>query len=278
MGTKSPEANGMRVAGSRVLVTGAGHGLGFAIASAFARAGAHVVVTDLDPGRVKEAVAKLPGACGYALDVTKPDQIADVRARLAAEQGPLDVVVNNAGIVFGGPFLGVPIAKHLATVDVNFSGVLAVTHAFLPDLLARPAAHLVNIVSASAVISLPNATTYAASKWAVLGFTESLQEELRSLGHRNVTVTGICPGFIATGLFNGADPGMLTGWLTPERVADAVVRAVRTRREFVMLPFVLRAMYGLCAGLPRTWYKSLCRALGVSRSMSGWQGHKPPAA
>src|SRR6185369_4391614 len=102
----------MRVAGSRVLVTGAGHGLGFAIASAFARAGAHVVVTDLDPERVKDAVAKLPGACGYALDVTKPELIAEVRSRLAAEHGPLDVVVNNAGVVFGGPFLNVPIAKH----------------------------------------------------------------------------------------------------------------------------------------------------------------------
>jgi all-trans-retinol dehydrogenase (NAD+) len=265
----------MRVQGSRVLVTGAGHGLGFAIASAFARAGANVVVTDLDPERVKDAVAKQPSACGYALDVTKPDQIAEVRSRIAAERGPLDVVVNNAGVVFGGPFLSVPIAKHLATVDVNLNGVLAVTHAFLPDLLARPAAHLVNIVSASAVISLPNATSYAATKWAALGFTESLQEELRLLGHRNVTVAAICPGYIATGLFDGADPGTLTGWLTPEKVAAAVVRAVQTRREFVMMPFVLRAMYGLCAGLPRTWYKALCRVVGVSRSMSGWQGHAP---
>lgn len=267
----------MRVAGSRVLVTGAGHGLGFAIAEAFARAGAKVVVTDVDPERVNAAVAKLPGACGYSLDVTRPEQIADVRARLNAEHGPIDVLVNNAGIVFGGPFLDVQIAKHIATVDVNFSGVLAVTHAFLPDLLAQPAGHLVNIASASAVISLPNASTYAATKWAVLGFTESLQEELRLLGRRNVVVTAICPGYIATGLFTGADPGKLAGWLTPEKVADAVVRAVENRREFVMLPFVLRAMYGLCAGLPRTWYKALCRVLGVSRSMSGWQGHKPPA-
>lgn len=268
----------MRVLGSRVLITGAGRGLGFAIASAFAGAGAKVVVTDLDADRVRDAAAKLPGACGYALDVTCPEQIADVRARLAAEHGPIDVLVNNAGVVFGGPFLDVPIGKHQATVNVNLSGVLAVTHAFLPDLLARPAGHLVNVASASAVIALPNATTYAATKWAVLGFTESLQEELRLLGRRNVVVTAVCPGYITTGLFDGADPGALAGWLTPEKVAGAVVRAVQARREFVMLPFVLRAMYGLCAGLPRTWYKGLCRALGVSRSMSGWQGHGPPTA
>ena len=267
----------MRIAGSRVLVTGAGHGLGFAIAAAFARAGAHVVVTDLDPERVQEAVAKLSGtACGYPLDVTAPEQIADVRTRLTAEHGAIDILVNNAGVVFGGPFLGVPLAKHLATVSVNLSGLIAVTHTFLPDLLARPAAHLINIASASAVIALPMAATYAASKWAVLGFTESLQGELRLLSHRHLTATAICPGYIATGLFDGADPGPLAGWLTPERVADAVVCAVERRREFVMLPRLLRVIYGLCAGLPRNWYKALCRATGVSRSMTGWKGHEPP--
>lgn len=266
----------MRVAGSRVLVTGAGHGLGFAIAAAFARAGANVVITDLDESRVEAAVAKLPGACGYSLDVTNVEQVAAVRAKVAAERGPVDVVVNNAGIVFGGPFLDVPIAKHHTTVNVNLSGLLAVAHAFLPDLLARPAGQLVNIASASAVLALPHATTYAATKWAVLGFTESLQEELRLLGHRHVTATAVCPTYIATGLFDGAAPGRLIGWLTPEAVAAAVVRAVERRREFVMLPRRMRLVYALCAGLPRTWYKSLCRALGASRSMSGWQGHKPP--
>jgi short-subunit dehydrogenase len=267
----------MRVAGSRVLVTGAGHGLGLALASAFARAGARVVVTDKSPERVAQAVAQLTAdgrtACGYPLDVTSSEQIANVRARLLAEHGPPDVLVNNAGVVFGGAFLDVPLAKHLATVNVNLSGLLAVTHAFLPDLLARPAAHLVNIASASAVIALPNATTYAATKWAVLGFTESLQEELRALRHRHVGATAICPGYITTGLFDGADPGTFAGWLTPEKVADAVVRAVEKRREFVMLPWALRALYGLCAGLPRSWYKGLGRALGASRSMTGWRGH-----
>lgn len=265
----------MRVAGSRVLITGAGHGLGLAIASAFARAGANVVVTDVSADRVGEAVAKIPGACGYALDVTSVEQIADVRSRVLAERGPLDILVNNAGVVFGGPFLDVPIAKHLATASVNFGGLLAVTHAFLPDLLARPAAQVVNICSASAVVALPNGATYAATKWGVLGFTESLQEELRLQKVRNVTITAVCPTYIATGLFSGADPGALMGWLTPEAVAAGVVQAVQSKREFVMLPWRMRVLYSLVAGLPRPWYKALCRTLGASRSMSGWRGHEP---
>ncbi len=213
--------------------------------------------------------------CGYTLDVTSQEQIEQVRAQLLAEHGPIDLLVNNAGIVFGGPFLNVPIERHQTTIGINLGGVLAMTHAFLPDLLSRPAGHIVNIASASAVIALPMATTYAASKWAVLGFSESLREELRVLGHRHISITAVCPTYIKTGLFDGAHPGRLTGWLTPEQVAEAVVRAVEKRREFVMLPWIVRAIYALTAGWPRSWYQAMCRAFGVSKSMTEWKGHAP---
>ena len=193
-----------------------------------------------------------------------------------AEVGPIDVLVNNAGVVFGGPFLDVALNRHLATIAVNLSGVITITHAFLPNLIARPAGHIVNIASAAAVIALPMATSYAASKWAVLGFSDSLREELRELGHRHVGVTAVCPGYIATGLFEGAKPARMTRWLTPEEVAAAVVRAVERGQEFVMLPRSTRTMYRLCSGWPRSWFRAVCRALGVSRSMAGWKGHPPP--
>lgn len=270
----------MRVAGTRVMITGAGHGLGFAIASQLVREGARVVVTDINAERVYEAVEQLSGdgvsIVGYPLDVTSPQQIAEVRDRLHRDHGPVDILINNAGVVFGGSFLDVPLNRHLTTVGVNLSGVLAMTHVFLPDLLQRPAAQIVNIASASAVIALPLAATYAASKWAVLGFTESLREELRVLGHRHVTITAVCPGYISTGLFDGAKPARLTDWLTPEAVARAVVRAVEKEREFVMLPWQAGAMYSLCAGWPRRWYRTACRVLGISRSMGNWQGHAQP--
>jgi all-trans-retinol dehydrogenase (NAD+) len=271
----------MRVAGSRVLVTGAGHGLGLAIAASFGRAGAKIVVTDISVDRVGQAVSSLSqlgySVCGYPLDVTSPDQIAAIRERVNAEHGPIDVLVNNAGVVHGGTFHEVPFQRHQLTIDVNFTGVLSVTHAFLPDLIARPAGHIVNIASAAAVLALPMAASYAATKWAVLGFSESLREELRELGHRHVGVTAICPAYIRTGLFDGAKPARLTRWLTPEEVAAAVVRAAEKGHEFVMMPWSVRAIYRLCAGWPRSWYRAVCRALGVSRSMSGWHGHEPLA-
>jgi NADP-dependent 3-hydroxy acid dehydrogenase YdfG len=153
----------------RALVTGAGHGLGRAIAHRLARAGAEVVVTDRDADRVAAVVGELTAAglraVGFPLDVTSDEQILAARDRA----GPVDVLVNNAGVVFGGEFGAVPLARHRTTVDVNLSGVLAVTHAFLPGLAGRPAAHVVNVVSASAVVGLPFGASYAATKWAVLG-------------------------------------------------------------------------------------------------------------
>jgi short-subunit dehydrogenase len=272
----------MHLAGKRALITGAGHGLGRAIALEFARSGAVIVVTDREPDRVATVVAEVKAfgadAIGYPLDVTVPEQVAAVRKRLHADRGPIDVLANNAGIVIGGPFLDVPLERHVNTVAVNLTGVLTVTHTFLPDLLSRPEARVVNIASASAIVALPLAASYAATKWAVLGFSESLREELKQAGHRHVQVSAVCPSYISTGLFDGAKPPLLTKALTPEYVARAVRRAAERGTEFVLLPRSIRLLYAVAGVLPRPLYRQLCRLLGVSASMTGWRGHGPSAA
>jgi short-subunit dehydrogenase len=264
----------MKLADKRVLITGAGHGLGRALALEFARSGAEVVVTDRDAASVQAVCTELPSsAAGYAFDVTDAGQIAGVRKRLHAERGPIDVLVNNAGVVFGGEFQNVPLERHLKTIAVNLGGLITVTHAFLPDLIARREACVVNIASASAVLALPRATSYAASKWGVLGFSESLREELRRAGHRHVGVTAICPSYIATGLFDGARPARLTSLLTPESVARSTRRAVERGRDFLLLPKSAAMLYAVARFLPRPLFARLCRALGVSDSMADWKGH-----
>lgn len=266
----------MHLANKRALITGAGQGLGREIAFALARAGVEVIVTDINAAAAKGTQVNLQTAGfkahAYPLDVTQPEQIAKVRIRILSKIGPIDILVNNAGLVFGGEFAAIPLDRHRKTIDVNLTGLISVAHAFLPDLIARPEAALVNIASASAVVPLPWGASYAATKAAVLSFSESLREELRLLGKRHVLVSAICPSFISTGMFEGAKPARLTWMLTPEKVANAVVRAIERNRKFVMLPWTARLLYSVGRCLPIGVYRWICAALGVSTSMRDWRG------
>lgn len=265
------------IAGKRVLVTGSGHGLGLEIARAFARGGAEVLITDRDPQRVEEAVFRLRSlnfkAAGFVMDVTDAADVRAVREQILTDFGSIDVLINNAGIVTGGQFLDVPLEKHLATYDVNSAGPVIVTHMFLPDLMAQEEGHLVNVASASALIPLPNAATYASSKWAVLGFTESLREELRLAGHSNITVTAVCPSYINTGMFNGVQAPLLTRLLTPEWLANEIVTCVLRRCETLIAPKLVNLLPLAKATWPRRAFGWLLDVLGVSNSMLNWQGH-----
>ena len=268
------------LAGKRALITGGGSGIGRSLAIRFAGEGAEVHLADVNLPAA-EAVAQDISAMGgrakaWQLDVTDSSAVAAVRARLLEESGPIDVLVNNAGIVHGGAFLDVPLDRHQATFHVNTLGVVTVTHAFLPDLIGRPEAHLVNIASAAAFSGLPFGSTYAASKWAVLGFSESIRLEMAEQGRRHVGVTAVCPGYVGTGMFEGARALRLTRILTPERIADLTVRAVLANREIVMTPWVVALGPALRGIVPRRLFDWIAALFGAQTSMAGWKGRSRP--
>ena len=169
----------------RILITGAGAGIGALMAEEFAARGAEVIVTARRISAAREVADRIKDAGGrahpYVLDVSKMASIAKFRDRLHDEVGPITSLINNAGVVFGGEFEQVELDQHLNTFRVNSEGLMATTHAFLDDLIQAKEAYLVNIASASAFIGLPYGSTYAASKWAVVGFSESLRLELAEL-------------------------------------------------------------------------------------------------
>lgn len=268
--------------GKRVLVTGGARGIGYAIGRRLGQEGAEVVLTDLDEESVHAAAVSLMAdgitAHAFALDVTDGEQVLGVRDQVLAELGPVDVLVNNAGVVFGGPFLAESMERHELTYRVNTLGVVAVTHAFLPSMLALPEANVVIISSASALVGVPYGSTYASSKWAALGFGESLRAELHEEGHRNVSVTTVCPSFVSSGLFAGSEPPALTAWLTPEDIADSVLKAVRGAQPVVYTPWLVRVGPVIRGLFPTRVADVVSRALGVTRSMAGWTGHGPAGA
>lgn len=259
--------------GQCALVTGAGRGIGAALAVEFARWGARLAVTDLDLEEARRVAAGLPGDghAAFALDVTDRERIDDVQRTVHERLGPVQILVNNAGVVFGGEFQRVPFERHRLTLRVNTEAVLAVTHAFLGDLIGSPRGRLLQVASASGFLGLPFGASYAASKWAVVGFSESLRMELKQQGHHHVSVTALCPSYISTGLFEGVKPPRFMPILTPEAVAVRAVEATARGKRRVLMPWLAR-IAPLLIGAPARVSDTVSCVLGVSTSMHTWRG------
>ncbi|HBZ72619.1 MAG TPA: short-chain dehydrogenase [Deltaproteobacteria bacterium] len=264
------------LAGKRALITGGASGIGKALAQRLAAEDAELLLVDRNEELLGETAAGLVAGgkrCRtYVLDVTDTEGISALRDQVHREGGPIDLLVNNAGLVYGGSFLEVPLEQHLTTYRVNTLSVVAITHTFLPDLIAGRDGHVVNIASASGLIGLPFGATYASSKWAVLGFSESLALELEIAGHRHVHVTVVCPSYVATGLFEGVRPPLATKLLTAERVADLTVRAVRRNQPYVRTPWLVQLTPFMKAIAPFGLFYRGAALLGVNTSMVHWRG------
>ncbi len=262
--------------GKRVLITGGARGLGLAMARRFASDGAEILLAGRDAGRLEQAWKELEArgarCSAHVVDVTQHASTLEARARIHQQGGPVDVLVNSAGVVFGGAFLDVPLEQHLRTHEVNVDGLVGVTHAFLPDLIAAEEGHLVNMASAAGLIGLPWGSSYAASKWAVIGFSESLRLELAQLGHHHVGVTTVCASYASTGMFAGVRPPRLTSLLSSEGLAEKVHRAVLRRRSFVREPWLVKLTPFLMGTFPRPVTDALSRLLGVTTGMKTWTG------
>ena len=264
--------------GKRVLITGAGHGIGRSQSLAFAREGAVILGTDMNAESLPQLADDIRAAGGeahtFVLDVTDEEQIRDVRNEINNSVGPIDCLVNNAGVVSGGAFLDIPLEKHLLTYRVNTLALVAMTHIFLPDLLTREQAHIVHIASASGFVGLPFGTTYASSKWAVIGFSESLRQELQELGHRHVGVTAVCPGYIKTGMFDGVKSPRGMKMLTPELIAARVVSGVKRNKPLVIEPPMARLAPMMLGIVPTRMLDSIGKVFGLNTTMQQWRGHR----
>jgi short-subunit dehydrogenase len=265
-----------RLEGKRVLITGGARGIGRALAVQLAAEGANTVLADVEQALLPDAADAVRASAGrvstYTLDVTDSVSIAELRERLIRDEGPVDMLVNSAGVVFGGPFLEVSMEEHFKTYRVNLLGLVAVTRAFLPDLISRPQAHLVNIASASGFIGLPLASTYASSKWAVIGFTDSIRLELKMQGHHHVRAVAVCPSYVSTGMFDGARAPRMTRILTPEKVARLTVRAIKRNRPYVLTPWLVKVTPPLKGLLPDTIFNLVAKVFGATSGMDAWHG------
>jgi NAD(P)-dependent dehydrogenase (short-subunit alcohol dehydrogenase family) len=216
--------------GKKVLVTGAGSGIGRETAQAFARAGSHLLLTDVHEAGVRETRKLIEASGGsaahFVVDVTDADAMKALAARVENEHGAVDVLVNNAGIAAAGGFLDTTLDTWRKVLDVNVMGVVHGCHAFLPAMVARGhGGHVVNLSSLLGFAAHGYQPVYCASKYAVLGFSESLRADMAK---HNIGVTAICPGVIHTNIISAT---IMEGRLGQSGMRDKVDNFY-TRRNF----------------------------------------------
>lgn len=267
-----------RIRGHRVLITGAGSGIGRLMALESADRGAsEVVVWDLSEARAKAVVEELKAAGArasyFVVDVT--DQAAVEAA--ADETGEIDILINNAGIVSGEDFLDNPQENVDRTFAVNVRSLYLTTRAFLPGMIKRQRGTVVTIASAAGLTGVAKQTDYSPSKFAALGFAESLRVEMKERGHR-VNSLVVCPFYINTGMFEGVKSK--APWLLPvleqEQVAVHVIDAIEAGRHQLVLPWTARVAY-VGRLLPVRAYDAIAKLIGTSSSMDEFVGRKQTA-
>ncbi len=221
------------VSGKVVAVTGGAHGIGREIARLLASSGAKVAIGDLGGESAKKTASEREGTLlGFDLDVTNNESFAAFLAAVEAEWGAIDVLVNNAGVMWVGPFDEEPDAAAERQIGVNLLGVIRGVKLAAPAMVARGAGHIITIASAASVLTTPGEASYAASKHGVFGYLKAVRAELHGTP---VHISVIMPGVVDTALAVGTGTGAAK-LLQPADVAAAVLRTIAKPRFEVTLP------------------------------------------
>jgi NAD(P)-dependent dehydrogenase (short-subunit alcohol dehydrogenase family) len=224
----------MELPGRVVAITGGARGIGRSIAAALAREGARVAIGDVDPDAAEATAAELGGeVVALAVDVSDRDSVEGFAEAVEDRLGPIDVWINNAGILLVGPFLEEDDAATERQFAINIMGVVHGMRVALPRLRSRGRGQLINIASGASYTVPPGEVTYAATKHAVLALTDGVRQELAGSG---VTVTAVFPGLVRTELAKGTQAPRATKWITPEDVAEGVVKGIAHDRMEVFVP------------------------------------------
>ncbi|XP_029635639.1 epidermal retinol dehydrogenase 2 isoform X1 [Octopus sinensis] len=266
------------VAGETVLITGSGSGIGRELALRFAKLGCRMVLWDVNvPGNdaTAKAIKELGGSCyQYKVDLGNKDEIYETARKVNEDIGMVHILINNAGIVTGRKFLECPDELIEKTIDVNTMAHFWTVKAFLPAMIKENHGHVVTVASAAGLLGVNSLTDYCASKFAVVGFEESLRFELEVLGKDGVHTTVVCPFYINTGMFNGVKVRFpyLMPILEPGYVSDKIVEAVRCNTHILYIPRLLYYTLGLKGILPHKCISLLARFFGVSTDMEKFKG------
>lgn len=268
------------VSGAKIVITGAGSGMGLLYAKrAFAEHANAIALWDRDAAALNRLLEEL----GHPTNV-KPIEVdlADLKSiSLAAREttsflGTPDILINNAGIVRGNSYFWETDSAqdNDMTIRVNTLAPMHVTREFLPSMIAEPEREkrILNVASAAATVSNPRMSVYAASKWAMYGWSDSVRLELVQAGQKHVKVTTFCPSYVSTGMFEGARGMFLTPVISPQRAVDQAWRAMLSGKPVQLTPWAVNLAKLLKGVLPLAAWDKAANWMGVYRSMKMFTG------
>ena len=252
--------------GKVVAITGGARGIGKATAQALVRQGARVAIGDLDVELARQTASELGSDTrAYELDVTSRPSFAAFLDSVESDVGPLDVLINNAGIMPITPFLEETDDSAVRQLDINVHGTLFGMKEALPRMLPRRSGHIVNLASVAGKAGFPYLATYCASKHAVVGLTEAVRGEHRANG---IEFTLVMPAMVNTELTAGVKAGRGVEKAEPEDVADAIVEALQLDRFEVYVPKTVGRISKVMNMLPRRASEAIGHYLEADQVMA----------
>jgi NAD(P)-dependent dehydrogenase (short-subunit alcohol dehydrogenase family) len=252
-------ATALKVRDKVVVITGGARGIGLATATALHNLGAKVAIGDVDEVRVKESGAALGVDVYGKLDVTDPSSFSEFLDEVERQLGPIDVLINNAGIMPLGRIVDEPDAVTRRVLDINVYGVMLGSKLALQRMVPRGQGHVINVASLAGETYIPGAATYCASKHAVVGYTDAARIEYRRTG---VKFSLVLPTFVNTELIAGTSGAKGIKNAEPADVAEAVVKLVAHPKPRVRVTKTAGAIITSQKFIPRAVAEALNRVLG----------------
>ena len=267
----------MKFKDHNVLITGGASGIGKIMGRmSLERGASNLFIWDLNENNIEKTISELGSdkVHGFRVDVTDKDAIVKTYNDIKKKFGGVDILINCAGIVLNNKYFHEQSFKELdLTLDINAKGEMYTTLAMLPDMIARDSGHVCNIASEAGILSIPKMSPYVASKWAVIGWSDSLRLEFKQL-KSHVRVTTAAPYFINTGLFDGVRSPIIP-ILKPEPTARKIMNAIERNKNYRGIPFSYHFSRATEALLPTfifDWFFG--KVAGVYTCMDHFTGRK----
>lgn len=254
-----------QLAGLHVAITGGARGIGLASTVALLESGARVTIGDIDGSALCSAATELDNErlAAFELDIRDRESFREFLEQAEGAFGPLDVLVNNAGIMPIGPLLGESDETARRMFDINVHGTILGTKLALDRMVPRRHGHIVNVASVAGRVAAKGLASYCGSKHAVVGFTESVRMEFADSG---VNVSAVLPNFTATELVAGTKQPRFIGNLTPHQVANAILGVIEHPRAEVIVPSFAAPMVLAEPLMPRAVRQVLARIFGTENT------------